>query len=276
MANLKATTKEAEGGVGTLPSAKPRFEWDRLLPFLPLVGILVLWYIGGLFYEVYVLPDPFETLGALSSLVRAGIFGATLAATFYHVLSSFALSAVVGVALGILMGRVRLAELSLKNLMPVLQTVPGLVLVTVAIIIFKFTDSGIIFVGFVFGLPNMVIGVWQGAKNVDANLIEMARVYGHQERSIMRRVILPSVLPDVISAMRVTMGILWHVVLFAEFIMGQSGFGRQIANSLAMFEYPDIFAWGLAVVVIMVLLEYGFFRPIEWRLMAWKKRAAMV
>jgi NitT/TauT family transport system permease protein len=276
VAEPRATTKKPEGRVLSLPSGRRGFEWDRLLPFLPLLAVLILWYVGGLFYEVYVLPDPLETLAALSSLVRAGIFGATLAATFYHVLSSFALSALVGTSLGILMGRVRLAELAGKNLMPVLQTIPGLVLVTVAIIIFKFTDSGIIFVGFVFGLPNMVIGVWQGAKNVDANLIEMARVYGHTERSIMRRVILPSVLPDVISSMRVTMGILWHVVLFAEFIMGQSGFGRQIANSLAMFEYPDIFAWGLSVVVIMVLLEYGFFRPIERRLMAWKKRAAMV
>ncbi len=276
MAEPKATTKRVEGKVS--PSTPTRFglELDRLLPFVPILAIFVLWYVGGLFYDVYVLPDPFETLAALSALIRTGIFVATLGATFYHVLASFGLSVAAGVMVGILMGRIRLAELFGKNLMPILQTVPGLVLVTISIIIFKFTDFGIIFVGFIFGLPNMVIGVWQGTKNVDANLIEMARVYGHVERSIMRRVVLPGVLPDVISAMRVTMGILWHVVLFAEFIMGQSGFGRQIANSLAMFEYPDIFAWGLSVVVIMVLLEYGFFRPIERKLMAWKKRAAML
>jgi NitT/TauT family transport system permease protein len=146
-------------------------------------------------------------------------------------------------------------------------------MVSLAIVIFKFTDQAIIFIGFIFALSFMIVGVWQGTKNVDANLIEMARIYGHSERSIMRQVVLPAVFPEILSSLRVIMGILWGVSLFGEYVMGSEGFGYQIAIALQLFEIPDVFAWGFTVVTLMIIMEYGFFRPLENRLMVWKKRA---
>jgi NitT/TauT family transport system permease protein len=63
------------------------------------------------------------------------------------------------------------------------------------------------------------------------------------------------------------------VTLFAEFIMGQQGFGYQISLALASFEVADIFAWGFTVVVLMVAMEYGLLRPLERALLGWKPRA---
>jgi NitT/TauT family transport system permease protein len=218
-------------------------------------------------------PDPFEVFDGFRDVFEKGLFFPALLTTLYHILSAFFLAGSLGTLIGIMMGRVRWAEASGKDLVPLVQTVPGLVMVSLAIVIFRFTDQAIIFIGFIFALSFMIVGVWQGTKNVDANLIEMARTYGHSERSIMRQVVLPAVFPEVISALRVIMGILWKVSLFGEYVMGSEGFGYQISLALFIFDIPEVFAWGFTVVTLMIVMEYGFFRPLEKYLMAWKKQA---
>jgi NitT/TauT family transport system permease protein len=256
---------EAPGG------GPSRAQWAYT--FVSLGALFVLWSALGALLPENLLPGPVPAFRALGQAIRSGLFLRALAATLGHLVAGTVLAVGVGVAVGILMGRVLAVEALLKDVVAVAQTVPGLIIVTLAIITFKMTPAGIVSVGFFFGLPSVVVTVWQGTRNVDPNLIEMARVYGHTELSAMRRVILPAILPDVVTALRVCVGILWHVTLFAEFIMGQQGFGYQISLALASFEVADIFAWGFTVVVLMVAMEYGLLRPLERALLGWKPRA---
>jgi NitT/TauT family transport system permease protein len=243
---------------------------------LSLGALLAGWAVLGALMPENLLPGPGPAFRALRQAVESGVFLRALTATLGHLLAGTALAVAVGIVVGVLMGRVAVVEALLKDVVAVAQTVPGLIIVTLAIIAFKMTPAGIISVGFFFGLPNVVVTVWQGTRNVDPNLLEMARVYRHSEFSAMRRVVLPAILPDVVTALRVCVGILWHVTLFAEFIMGQQGFGYQISLALASFEVADIFAWGFVVVVLMVAMEYGLLRPLERALLAWKPRAQPV
>jgi NitT/TauT family transport system permease protein len=249
----------------------PRAQWSYTL--VSLGAVAALWWAAGEVFPENLLPGPGPALLALGQALESGIFRRALLATLGHLLAGTVLAVGVGVVVGVLMGRRRTVEAFLKDLVAVAQTVPGLIIVTLSIIVFKLTPTGIVAVCFFFGLPSVVVAVWQGTRNVDPNLLEMARVYGHREASVMRRVVLPAILPDVVTALRVCVGILWHVTLFAEFIMGQQGFGYQISLALASFEVADIFAWGLAVVVLMVLMEYGLLRPLERALLGWKPRA---
>ncbi len=249
----------------------PRAQWAYT--FVSLGALFVLWTALGALLPENLLPGPGPAFRALGHAIRSGLFLRALAATLSHLIAGTVLAVGVGVVVGILMGRVLVVEALLKDVVAVAQTVPGLIIVTLAIITFKMTPTGIVSVAFFFGLPSVVVTVWQGTRNVDPNLLEMARVYGHSELSAMRRVILPAILPDVVTALRVCVGILWHVTLFAEFIMGQQGFGYQISLALASFEVADIFAWGFTVVVLMVAMEYGLLRPLERALLGWKPRA---
>jgi ABC-type nitrate/sulfonate/bicarbonate transport system permease component len=252
--------------------ARRRGQWAYTL--VSLGAVLAGWTVLGAVLPENLLPGPAAAGRALLHSIQSGLFVRALAATLGHLAAGTALAVSAGVVVGIAMGRLAVVEALLKDLVAVAQTVPGLIIVTLAIIAFKMTPAGIVAVSFFFGLPNVVVAVWQSTRNVDPNLLEMARVYGHSELSAMRRVILPAILPDVVTALRVCVGILWHVTLFAEFIMGQQGFGYQISLALSSFEVADIFAWGFAVVVLMVLMEYGLLRPLERRLLGWKPRAA--
>jgi NitT/TauT family transport system permease protein len=245
-----------------------RGQWSYT--FVSLGALFVAWMAVAATVPETLLPGPGAALRALQQSLASGLFFRALAATLTHLVAGTILAVGVGVPVGILMGRVATVEALLKDVIAVAQTVPGLIIVTLAIIAFKMTPTGIVAVAFFFGLPNVVVTVWQATRNVDPNLLEMARVYGHSEVSAMRRVILPAIVPDIVTALRVSVGILWHVTLFAEFIMGQQGFGYQISLALASFEVADIFAWGFVVVVLMVLMEYGLLRPLERALLGWK------
>jgi NitT/TauT family transport system permease protein len=249
----------------------PRAQWAYT--FVSLGVLLVAWSVLGALLPENLFPGPVPALRALGHAVESGLFVRALAATLSHLVAGTLLAVAVGVVIGVLMGRVAVVEALLKDVVAVAQTVPGLIIVTLAIIAFKMTPAGIVSVAFFFGLPNVIVTVWQGTRNVDPNLLEMARVYEHSEFSAMRRVIFPAILPDIVTALRVCVGILWHVTLFAEFIMGQQGFGYQISLALASFEVADIFAWGFTVVVLMVAMEYGLLRPLERALLGWKPRA---
>jgi NitT/TauT family transport system permease protein len=249
----------------------------RFLSPFAIFLVLLVWCIFGLFMPSYIFPDPLETLRAIGDIFIEGILLKAMSNTLVHILVAFFSAGLLGALIGIAMGRVRWIEAFGQDLVPLFQTVPGLVLISISIILFKFTSKAIIFSGFIFGLPNMIIGIWQGTKNVDANLVEMARIYGHSEWSIMRRIVIPWVIPDIISGLRVVMGLLWHGILFAEFMIGGGNcFGYQLYSALALFNVPRIFAWGVSVVSIMIIMEYGFFRPLENRLMVWKKRALQI
>jgi ABC-type nitrate/sulfonate/bicarbonate transport system permease component len=89
----------------------------------------------------------------------------------------------------------------------------------------------------------------------------------------MQQIVLPAVFPEIISSLRVIIGILWKVSLFGEYVMGSEGFGYRIALALFIFDIPEVFAWGFTAVALMLIMEYGFFRPLEKYVMAWKKQA---
>ena len=247
----------------------PRRQW--LYSVGAIGAVVAVWAILGLVLPETLLPGPVPTVRALFDL--GGVFFRALAATLWHITAGTVLAVAFGVVIGILMGRVRVVSASLRDLIAIAQTVPGLIIVTLAIIAFKLTPTAVLAVAFFFGLPNVVVAIWQATRNVDPRLLEMAQVYGHSEVSIMRRVIVPAIVPDIVTALRVCVGILWHVVLFAEFIVGQQGFGYQISLALSSFQVAEIFAWGLAVVIIMVAMEYGLLRPLERRLLASRPKA---
>jgi NitT/TauT family transport system permease protein len=249
----------------------------RFLSPLAIFSVFLIWCLVGLFMPYYIFPDPFETLRAVGEILMEGILLKALGNTLIHILVAFFAAGTLGALIGIAMGRVRWIEAFGRDLVPLLQTVPGLVMISICIILFKFTNKAIMFSGFLYGLPSIIIGVSQGTKNVDAHLVEMARIYGHSEWSIMRRIVVPWVIPDIISGLRVVMGLLWHGILFAEFMIGGGNcFGYQLYAALALFNVPRIFAWGVSVVSMMIIMEYGFFRPLENRLMVWKKRASQI
>jgi len=230
------------------------------------------WLVLSRLYPETLFPSPSRTLLAAYSLMKTGALAAALKATLYHILASYLVCMAIGVFLGVLMGRIRPMEEFNKNLISLVQTIPSLIIIAFSVIFFGISHLGIIFTLVVVGLPFITVTVWEGAKNVDANLIEMGRVYHSSDKRILSKIVMPSIIPEIFAGSRLLMGGLWRTTLFAEFIMGKEGLGARIQKSMYLMETAEVFAWGGVVVALMIMSEYLIFRPLEAKMMKWKKK----
>ena len=154
-----------------------------------------------------------------------------------------------------------------------LQTLPTVILIVIVLIFVGSTAGGVVAVATASCLPYFTLNVIQGTKAIDADLVEMAHVYRANEATIMRSVIVPSVVPFFLAGARITLGVAWQVTLFAEYLMGVHGIGFQISGAIGLLETAEVYAWGVTVVLLTIVFEYGVFRPIERLLTRHTRRA---
>jgi NitT/TauT family transport system permease protein len=246
----------------------------RFALFVASIGALYLaWVFGSHHFEDYILPHPSSVWASFRSMVERGVWGTQVEATLGHMFLAYGITIGIGLPLGILIGRFWAVEDLTRALLIFLQTVPTIVLIALALIFIGTTATGVVAVTVASCLTYFTLNVIQGTKAIDHDLIEMARAYGANEPTIMRSVILPSVVPYFLAGARITLGVAWQVTLFGEYLMGTPGIGFQVSTSIKLLDTAAVFAWGLSVVVLTIAFEYGVFRPVERFLTRHTRRA---
>jgi NitT/TauT family transport system permease protein len=192
-----------------------------------------------------------------------GVWTHQVGATLGHMFAAYGITIAIGLPLGILIGRFWIVEDLSRALLIFLQTVPTIVLIALALIFVGTTATGVIGVTVASCLAYFTLNVIQGTKSIDRELVEMARTYGAHETTIMRSIILPSVVPFFLAGGRITLGVAWQVTLFGEYLMGTPGVGFQVNAAIKLLDTAGVFAWGLSIVFLTIAFEYGVFRPVE-------------
>ncbi|WP_158899164.1 ABC transporter permease [Burkholderia sp. L27(2015)] len=268
--------------MATLPTATPVYESapSRFTALASLAGqrlsllvaFVLLWWIGSLRVPAFILPGPERTLQALRDLIEGGTFGADLGITLYRVVAGFALAAVIGTPLGILLGANRRLGQFCEPVLSVVNTVSAAIWAIFALIVFGISNATTIFVVFMEAMPLILTNVWQGSQSVSAEYVELARSFQMSRFKIMSKIYLPTVLPYFFSGARLAFGFGWRVSLVAETIGSSNGVGYRLRQAADLVQTDQVFAWTLTLVVLMVSLEYGILKPIENHLFRWKRR----
>jgi NitT/TauT family transport system permease protein len=236
----------------------------RMALFALAVAILVVaWILGAAHYPDYILPGPGPVWDSFTSNWDRGVWTSDVSATLQHLFAAYALTIALGLPIGIAIGRFWVVEDLTRAFLIFLQTVP-----TVGV-----TSTAVVAVTIASCFTYFTLNVIQGTKAIDSDLVEMARTYEASELTIMRSIIVPSVVPYFLAGARITLGVAWQVTLFGEYLMGIHGVGFQISGAIGLLNTPDIYMWGLSVVLLTIAFEYGFFRPLEWLLTRNSRRA---
>jgi ABC-type nitrate/sulfonate/bicarbonate transport system permease component len=236
----------------------------RVLLIVASVGILIGgWWLASRFYATYVLPGPTPVWHSFTNAFERGAWWDEVSATLSHMFIAFALILAIGLPVGIVIGRFWVAEDLSRVLLIFLQTVPTIVLIVFVLIFVGTNSTGVIAVTVASGFTYFTLNVIQGTKAIDRDLVEMAHAYNARELTVMRSILLPSVVPYFLAAGRVTLGVVWQVTLFSEYLMGTPGIGFQVSAAVKLLDMPSVFSWGLTVVVLTIAFEYGIFRPVE-------------
>jgi NitT/TauT family transport system permease protein len=226
-------------------------------------ALYVAWVIGSHHFADYILPHPANVWSSFRSMVDRGVWGTQVEATLGHMFLAYGITIGIGLPLGIVIGRFWVVEDLTRALLIFLQTVPTIVLIALALIFIGTTSTGVIAVTVASCLTYFTLNVIQGTKAIDHDLIEMGRAYGAREFTLMRSIVLPSVVPYFLAGGRITLGVAWQVTLFGEYLMGTPGIGFQVSTAIKLLDTAAVFAWGLSVVALTLVFEYGVFRPVE-------------
>lgn len=241
-----------------------------LFPLSSLLLLIVAWQIFSLFTPEYMMPSPRRVFSSLGELIKRGDFFEHIGISFYRVGVGFLASLVLGGMLGICMGYIPLVKRLFELIVPLFQAIPSLCWALLAILWFGLSDVTPMFVVFTVAFPIMIVNTWEGTKNVDKDLVLMARSFHFDGYSIVRKIVIPSILPYVMAGARLAFGFGWRISILAEALGSTGGVGYKIMNAADRTSTDQVFAWTIVIVAFMMIAEYFVFKPLEMRFAKWR------
>jgi NitT/TauT family transport system permease protein len=203
-------------------------------------------------------------VGAFVRLTLNGVLPLHAVTTLVRLVAGFALGAVVGVALGLVMGRSRWAEELLLPIVSVGNPIPGLAYAPLFVIWFGLGDlPAILLVGFSATFP-VAVNTWTGVKAVKEIWIRAAQAMGAGQQELFRQVVLPGALPYVLTGLRLGLARAWRVLVAVEMLTAvRVGLGWLIFGARE-FLNTDVMLAGIAVIGLVGLgLEKLVFERLE-------------
>lgn len=232
-------------------------------PFLVVGGLWETVARMGIFPQ-RLFPSLEEVASALVRLTAAGILPHHAMETLARLLTGFVLAAVVGVAIGIAMGRSRRAEDIFLPLVSICAPIPGLAYAPLFMLWFGLGDfSAVLLVAFVSAFP-IIVNSWTGVKAVKEIWIRAAQAMGADDRRLFRLVILPGALPYVLTGLRLGLAQAWRILVAVEMLAAVPwGLGWLIFGARE-FMNTDVMLAGIAVIgAIGLILENLVFKRLE-------------
>jgi len=243
-------------------SGKPVSSKQRILPLVVLLVALLIWMIVSALrvFPESVFPSPLDVAKGFVEEVKAGRLLDDVVASLFRVTTGFALATFTGVPVGLWLGnhaRTRTAFLPLINFF---RSLSPLAWIPFAILWFGVGDLPTVFLIFMASFFPLVLATVAAVENIPSVYFRIAHDYGFNTVETLTKVTLPAIAPQVITALRVTAGLAWLVVVAAEMIAGRAGLGFAIwdaRNGLRM----DLLVCGMIVIgVIGIVIDRILFQ----------------
>ena len=260
---VTAIAATPEAGAGQSAADRLRTIWRNVYPFV-VVGAL--WEIvarAGIFPR-RLFPTLEEIASAFARLTVSGILPHHALDTVIRLLSGFALAAIIGVTVGVLMGRSRRAEDIFLPLVSIGAPIPGLAYAPLFLLWFGLGNiPAVLLVGFVAAFP-IIFNSWTGVKAVKEIWVRSAQSMGADDRRMFRHVILPGALPYILTGLRLGLAQAWRILVAVEMLAAVPwGLGWMIFGARE-FLNTDVMMAGITVIAIIGLsLEKFVFQKIE-------------
>lgn len=186
-----------------------------------------------------------------------------------RVLAGLFLGIMLGVPLGLFMGLSRFAKGYFDPLIELYRPIPPLAWAPLILTIFGIQDDGKIFLLFMVAFAIMVISARTGATGTQLSKIHAAHSLGASNRQIIRQVILPNSLPEILTGIRISIGVCWGTLVAAEMLAGTTGIGfvENVARKQSDYEiiWMTIIVMGLLGLIFDVIMRWVIDKSIPWR-----------
>ncbi|BCJ35183.1 ABC transporter permease [Actinocatenispora thailandica] len=246
------------------------------------LAAVVVWLVGWQLTATYWI-DPFyysKPTAILDRLVgwfsRGTAFGSIwtqIAVTLEEAVLGFAIGALAGVVLGIVLGRARFLADVAAPFIKAANAVPRIVLASLFIIWFGLGMSSKVATAMVLVFFAVFFNAFQGAREVDRNLVDNARILGASRIAVLRSIVVPSATSWIFASLHSAFGFALIGAVVGEFTGADKGLGLLINNAQGTFDSAGIYA-GMIVVTVLALVAEWLISTAEKRLLRWRPPSA--
>jgi len=242
----------------------------RYLPALGVLAVLVtLWWIAAGGSPIF--PSPIAVLKAIGELIREGTLLQHIYASLYRVTIGYLGALALAIPLGSLMGWFPRWFAAVNPVIQILRPISPIAWIPLAILWFGVGDASPTFLIFLATFFPVVVATASGVHLVEQQYVRAARNFGVNGFTLYRRVIFPAALPNIITGMRVGLGVAWLVVVAAEMVAINSGLGYLIIDARNAGSRYDLVVAGMVIIGIIgfgldaIMRKLEHLDEVRWR-----------
>lgn len=244
----------------------------RLLPFATAVIFVCLWQVvcelksydvrqeDGTLRTVWVWPTPGQVVVGMIQPMSDGTVLRYSVASLARMAAGFGLAALVGIPIGLWMGWSLRAFQALNPLVQALRPISPIAWIPLAILWFGVKDASAIFLIFLSSFFPIVTGTVTAVRAIPVVYVRSAQNFGLGGVELFRRVVFPAALPQIVTSLRIALGIAWVVVVAAEMIAVDSGLGYLITDARSASNYDRVVGGMLCIGVLGIGLDWAIRR----------------
>ncbi|MGP8000162.1 MAG: ABC transporter permease [Streptosporangiaceae bacterium] len=233
--------------------------WPKLLALVLALAIWQLVYLSGFKHDV--LPGPAATFQDLWAQLHHALLWQAIGTTLRRAVIGFALALVIGTVVGALVSRIRPLRAAVGSLITALQTLPSIVWVPFAIILFGANSSAILFVIVMTAAPAIANGLIAAADYLPPLLLRAGKTMGLRRLSLYRHLIMPATLPAFLGGLKQGWAFGWHGLIAAEIvviIIGQPSLGVLLTGDQDQTDMPGAISIIIVILVIGIVVDMLF------------------
>lgn len=230
-------------------------EW--VLPVSVAAGLIALWDLACIASGSTVFPSPLDTLYAFGDLIESQRLWGDVAASLFRVTWGFLLAAGIGIPLGLVVGWSTRTFRALNPIIQGLRPISPIAWIPIAILWFGIGDGAGVFLIFLSSFFPITVGTMAAVRNISLVHQRSAMNFGVKGFDLFRRVVLPAALPQIITSLRIALGVAWLVIVAAEMVGMDTGLGYLINDARnAGSRYDLVVATMILIGLIGILLDF--------------------
>lgn len=242
------------------------------ISILSLLGFLVVWEVccrAG-FIEALFLPAPTQIILRAVSMIQDGQLITHTFASTKRVMIGFMISSIIAIPFGVFLGTSRIFMAIFDPFITLLRPLPSMSWIPLSLLWLGISETQKYSIVFMGSFAPSLLYIIEATKSIDPLLIRAAKNLGANRYNIMKEIILPGSLPQILSGLKVTLGIAWTCIISAELVAAKTGLGFMIMNGKEYFQ-TDKVVLGMLLISLTVMFIDLLFRKFERLVVPWTK-----
>ena len=239
------------------------------------IGVALWHFVTAIDLDFYInfqnVPSPWKVFTAFIAHIQTEIFWTHIYVSMRRILISYSLAVALGISIGLVMGRSKIARAFIMPYIEVIRPIPAVAWIPLAILMWPTEESSIIYITFLGALFPIVLNTLHGVEQTPEVLVRAVQSLGASRWAVFRHVVIPAALPSIAAGLAIGMGVSWFSLLAGEIISGQYGIGYFTWDAYSLINYQDIVV-GMLVIGFLGTGSTAAVKAITRPMLKWQER----